>query len=197
MIGGFIPRPTKIVGGGPKRCHINLPEVYIRYLILLVFLLIPFNVIAENHLDENSTQTQIQAKQELSFKEEQDLLSKQLTAKAESLVGSRQGQCVVAIRDFLGVGKDEIKGAAKDTRINSQDPKVGSVIVFWGGGWNKWGHVGTVLFTTFDGYVVYYSPNARGTHKEIMAGKGRAIITKIKIGSKIIKGYRQVPISEI
>lgn len=124
-----------------------------------------------------------------------DALSKELTSKAESLVGTRQGQCVVAIRQFFGVGRSEVQGWATHTRVNSQVPEVGSVIVFWGTKQNKYGHVGGVLFTTHDGWVYYYSPNAKGTRWEIANGRGRAVISKVKINSKTIKGYRRVPLS--
>lgn len=143
-------------------------------------------------MNENSTQTQNAIIAKIQLQEQQEILSKNLTARAEELLGSRQGQCVVAIRNFLGVGKDEVSGWAKDTKVNSKTPEVGSVIVFWGTKKNKYGHVGGVLFTTWDDYVVYYSPNAKGTWKEIMAGRGRATISKVKINSKTIKGYRTV-----
>lgn len=161
----------------------------------MVFLLIPFQVIAEDHIDENANQTQIQAQQELSFKEEQDLLSKRLTAKAESLVGTKQGQCVVAVRNFLGVGRNEISGAAKTTKVNSKEWSVGAIIVFHG--MSKDGHVAIALFATADNWLYYWDSNADGymDKRGIWHGTEKAKIRKVKLTDKRISGYRKVPLT--
>lgn len=103
--------------------------------------------------------------------------SKTLTAKAENLVGTKQGQCVIAVRNFLKIGKLEVQGLAKNTTINSHDPEVGAVIVIM---LSKYGHVGVVL-SVDDEYVYYYDSNGDWTEY--------AAIRKIKITDKRIRGY--------
>lgn len=103
-------------------------------------------------------------------------ISIQLTQKAESLKGTKQGQCVIAVRNFLGVGRDQIHGYVQ-TKINSQYPQVGNIIVIIG----KYRHSGVVLFSTEDS-VIYYDSN--GSLNE------RAAIREIDIDSSAIKGYR-------
>lgn len=170
-------------------------ETYIK--LILTFLITAF-VVASVPIDTTASERVINYEQTQTVQVDPanavDNLSKQLTAKAEALAGTRQGQCVVSVRQFLGVGRSEVQGWATNTKINSKVPEVGSIIIFWGSRWNKYGHVGTVLFTTADGYVYYYSPNSVGTWKQIMNGQGRASIQKTKIGNRTIKGYRNVPL---
>lgn len=111
----------------------------------------------------------------------EEALSQDLTNRAEALIGKRGGQCVIFVRNFLGVGRDEIQGMAKNTKVNSQDPEVGSIIVIYA---SRYGHVGVVLFTTDDGYVVYADSNGSWTQ--------RVAIRKIKINDPKIKGYHKI-----
>lgn len=103
-------------------------------------------------------------------------LSIALTHKAESLVGTKQGQCVIAVRNFLGVDRSQIHGYVQ-VQINSTSPQVGNIIVLVG----KSRHSGVVLFTT-PTRVVYYDSNGSLNQK--------AAIREIDVTSKLIKGYR-------
>lgn len=117
--------------------------------------------------------------EQIAYENTQKQKSIELTEKAEKLKGSFQGQCVVAVRSFLGVGRDQIQGLAKNTKVNSTLAEVGSIIVIRSG-WT--GHVGVVLFTDQDGYVWYFDSNGNWTQ--------RASIRKIKLSDPRIKGYR-------
>lgn len=169
-------------------------ENYIKSLIIILSLALiamtfPGKVVAETNPEVAYENIKIPTIEELQIAAI-DALSKKLTAKAESLVGKKQGQCVVAVREFLGVGRSEVSGLAKDTKVNSYVPEVGSIIIFWGTARYPAGHVGTVLFTTADGEVYYYSPNSTGS-KAVAGGPAKISHTKIK--SRAIKGYRKVP----
>ena len=139
----------------------------------------------ENHKirqEEEQKQAEAKAAEELRVKK-LDQLSKILTAKAQKLIGTKQGQCVIAVRNFLGVGRDQISGYV-NVRINSQHPKVGNIIVIVG----RMRHGAVVLFTTAT-KVVYYDSNGQLT--------GRAAIREIKINDKRIKGYRDTGIFDL
>lgn len=112
-----------------------------------------------------------------TYAEEQDALSKALTIKAEKLIGKYGGQCVVYVRSFAGVGRDKVSGLAKNTKVNSQDPEVGAIVVLrmsWAG------HVGVVLFATMD--RVYYT-DSNGNWRQTIA------IRSLPLTDKRIKGY--------
>ncbi len=106
------------------------------------------------------------------------LYSDFLTAKAEKLVGRKEGQCVVAVRNFLGVGRDEVAGLAKNTKINSQTPALGAIIVLK---LSAPGHVGVVLDYD-DNTVIYYDSNGDWTQ--------RGAIRERPIIDPKIRGYR-------
>lgn len=102
----------------------------------------------------------------------------ELIAKAEKLKGTKQGQCVVAVRKFLGVGRDEIQGMAKYTKTNSESPEVGAIIKL---NMSRYGHVGVVLDDT-ENTVTYYDSNGQWTE--------RAAIRTIDINDPRILGYK-------
>ena len=79
---------------------------------------------------------------------------KELIQKAKSLEGTRQGQCVVAVRKFLGIGRDEIQGLAKNTETNSSTPELGAIIKIKAG---KTGHVGVVIGIEDDRIYIFES----------------------------------------
>lgn len=106
-----------------------------------------------------------------------DLYSKELTAKAEQLIGTRGGQCLPFARKFSGMGRDKGTGLAKNIKVNSKTPQVGAVIALR---MSKYGHVGVVLFTTEDS-VVYADSN--GQWRQIVA------IRKLPLKDKRIRGY--------
>lgn len=106
--------------------------------------------------------------------------SNQLVAYSQTLVGKRTGQCVMAVRNYFGVSKNDVQGKARSTKPNSKDPKVGSVIVL---NLSKVGHVGIVI--AVDGELVtYFDSNGNWTQRG-------AIRTIIKSDRRII-GYRVV-----
>jgi len=88
--------------------------------------------------------------------------SRQLTSYAQTLVGKRTGQCVLAIRQRFGVPASEVQGLAKNTRPNTKDAKVGSVIIFKN--LSKYGHVGIVLSES-DTHVTYFDSNGDWSFK--------------------------------
>lgn len=151
-----------------------------KYLIALVALgilalpiSIPEKVVAK---DDYLTYDQLKAYE--TQKAEQEW-SRQLVAYSKTLVGKRTGQCVLAIRHYFGISRNEVAGMAKYTRPNTQTPKVGSVIIFKG--MSKYGHVGIVIAT--DGELVtYFDSNGDFTQRG-------AIRTIIK-SDRRISGYR-------
>lgn len=128
------------------------------------------------------------------YEEAQQQKSVELTAKAESLVGTKQGQCVVAVRKFLGVGKDEVSGMAKSTKINSQTWEVGAIIVFRG--MSSAGHVAVSLFADSDNWLWYYDSNGSGRYiNGVWHGDEKAKIRKIKLDDWRISGYHIIGLS--
>jgi len=109
---------------------------------------------------------------------EQQYYSWRLTEKAKRLVGTKQGQCTVAVRNFLGLGSDQIKGLAKNNESNSDTPEVGAVIIT---NESKWGHVGVVLSFT-DTEVIIYESN-------VPLGSERAGIRTLQLNDDRIIGY--------
>lgn len=140
----------------------------------MLFLFSP-HTSAEEVQDPKALEVQSQAIEQLQKQIRLDNLSKELSAKAQSLVGKKTGQCTLAVRSFLGVGPDEIHGYVQTT-INSHDPYVGSIIVIVG----RSRHSGVVLFST-PTEVTYYDSN--GDWKETSK------IRTIKVTDKRIKGY--------
>lgn len=105
--------------------------------------------------------------------------SKQLTAYAQTLVGKRTGSCVLSLRNHFGVPRNEVQGAAKQTKINSSTGKVGAVIVFRN--LSKWGHVGLIIADEGDHWLYFHSN---------MSFTGRGRIDRIAKTDKKISGYR-------
>jgi hypothetical protein len=111
----------------------------------------------------------------------EDAYSKLLTTKAQTIVGTWGGQCVIGVRNFLGVGRDQVQGLAKNTQINSQEWEVGSVIVFRHMSWA--GHVAIALFADANNQLWYADTN--GNSRETWA------IRHIALNDPRISGYRQ------
>lgn len=108
-----------------------------------------------------------------------EFYSFQLTKKAEKLRGTHQGQCTTAVRNFLGLGADEIQGLAKNNEPNSENPEVGSVIIT---DESKYGHVGVVLYFT-DTTVTFYESN-------VPMGSEIAGIRTLQLNDPRIVGYK-------
>lgn len=132
----------------------------------------PINTVKANGLQEtyNPQQTAFDAEQQWSS---------QLVAHAQTLVGKRTGQCVTSLRTYFGIPRTEVQGFAKNTKINSSQPKVGSVIVFKKMSWA--GHVGLVIKTEGE-LVTYFDSN--GDWRQ------RGAIRTININDRKISGYR-------
>lgn len=109
----------------------------------------------------------------------EDQWSKDLVVYAQTLVGKRTGQCVLALRQRFGVPRNEVAGLAKHTKINSPTGKVGSVIVFKKMSWA--GHVGIILKDEGDGWR-YFDSNGDFTQ--------RGAIRWISKTDPRISGYR-------
>lgn len=119
----------------------------------------------------------IEAQRGVMYPDYEQAKSNQLIARAESLKGKRTGQCVIAVRSFLGISRSEIQGYARNTKINSHTPQVGAIIVLR---MSSAGHVGVVLQVTDQ--VMYYDSNGDN--------KLRSNVRIIKINDPRIKGYR-------
>lgn len=141
-------------------------------LVALVLLAVPIS--NSNAKDNELTQEQIQKQEELRKSEE-------LLAYAHTLVGKRTGQCVLALRQYFSVSKDEVSGMAKNTKINSQTGKVGAVVVFRN--MSRFGHVGYQI-----------TPVRQNGDFEIFHSNGdwtqRGEILTINIKDPRISGYR-------
>lgn len=154
-----------------------LKRIFLTLLALGVFAIpinIPEKAIAK---DDYLTYDQLKAYQEQ--KEEQEW-STQLTAYSSTLVGRRTGQCVLALRNYYGVRRSEVQGLAKNTKANTKEPKIGSVIILkmsWAG------HVGIVIKVDGD-LVTYFDSNGSWTQR----GAVRTIIKS----DRRIAGYRIV-----
>lgn len=150
---------------------------------------VPKTVIAEDQISpevQKLQQEEIQHQEELRLRqlEEEKIkaYSIELTSKAEALVGTRQGQCVLAARRFLFgndmLGRSQIHDYVQTT-INSHDPVVGSFIVIVG----RMRHTGVTLFST-PTEVYFYDSN--------FVKKNTAAIQHWDINDKRIKGYHVV-----
>lgn len=113
--------------------------------------------------------------QEYQYNEEQKELSDYLTSRANAYQGTYQGSCVIAVRQFLELGWDQIHGYARNTPINSQVPAIGEIIVL---NLSKFGHVG-VIISLDDGIITYYDSNGdwqqRGAIRTIRSDDARII----------------------
>lgn len=110
-----------------------------------------------------------------SEKQAENEWSNQLVAYSHTLVGKRTGQCVTSLRTYFGISRNEVQGLARSTKPNTQDPKVGSIIIL------KPNHVGIVI--KVDGNIItYFDSNGQWTQRG-------AIRTIIK-GDRRITGFR-------
>jgi hypothetical protein len=158
-------------GKSLKRIFVLLLAISIA--IALVVLAIPISTTTAD--DSYLTYDQLKAYEE---KRQDDEWSRQLVAHAQTLVGKRTGQCVVAIRQYFGVPKSEVQGMAKSTKPNTQTPRVGSIIILK---MSKVGHVGIVIKVDGD-LITYFDSNGQWTQRG-------AIRTIIK-NDRRISGYR-------
>lgn len=149
---------------------------FIIALLALVVLAIPIStpgkVVAK---DDYLTYDQLKAYEE--NRQEQEW-SNQLVAYSKTLVGKKTGQCVVAIRQYFGVPRDQVQGMAKSTKPNTQTAKVGSIIILK---MSKVGHVGIVI--KVDGELVTYF-DSNGDWRQ------RGAIRTIIKSDRRIAGYR-------
>jgi surface antigen len=65
-----------------------------------------------------------------------------LSDRAVAKVGQKGGQCVTFAREFAGMGRDLLKGRAKDNAINSTTPEIGAVMIT---NQSKYGHAQVVI----------------------------------------------------
>ena len=145
-------------------------------LLALIVLAIPISTksaIADDSYKTNDLQQAYKA-----YLEEREW-SIELTSYSETLIGKRTGQCVLAIRKYYSVPKNEVQGLAKNTKPNTQTPKVGSVIIFKNMSWA--GHVGIVI-DVYQDKVIYFDSN--GDWKQ------KGAIREINKNDKRITGYK-------
>jgi hypothetical protein len=105
--------------------------------------------------------------------------SSQLTAHAQKLVGKKTGHCVLALRNYFGVPRNEVQGMAKNTKTNSTTGKIGSVIIFKN--LSKYGHVGLIIDED-PAYWYYFHSN--------IDWRGTGRIDRIAKNDSHISGYR-------
>lgn len=63
------------------------------------------------------------------WERQQEALSIRLTDRATSQIGKKGGQCVVFVRNFGELGRDQVSGYARNTKTNSTEPEIGAVVV--------------------------------------------------------------------
>lgn len=161
-------------GTSLKRITVLLLAIFIA--LALFVLAIPISTTKTATAEDSYlTYDQLKAYEE---KRQEEQWSNQLVAYASTLVGKRTGQCVVAIRQYFGVPKNEVQGMAKYTKPNTQTPKVGSIIILK---MSRYGHVGIVIKVDGD-LVTYFDSNGQWTQRG-------AIRTIIK-SDRRIAGYR-------
>lgn len=107
-------------------------------------------------------------------------LSKSLTAKAESLVGKRIGQCVMALRQHFGIPYSEIRGYAGSNKPNSKTGEVGAVVIFKL--MSQYGHVAIIIGDKGDQWEIFHSNmDWTGTGQIDLISKTDSKITGYKI----------------
>lgn len=149
--------------------------------IMLAVVAVPKDLKA---LDTYLTYDELKAYEE---KKQEEQWSTALVAYSKTLVGKRTGQCVLTLRNYFGVPRSEVQGAAKSTKINSQTGKVGHVIVFRN--MSKWGHVGIQITPVrANGDFEYFAGNENG---------GRAVIKTINVKDRRISGFRIINYTNI
>lgn len=153
-------------------------------IVAILFLGIP-TVLAQENIDPDyyvKIEAEYKAEQLRLEKEAEELriklLSEELTARAQKLVGVWQGQCVIGVRKFLGVGRNVVQGRAITTKTDTTTWTVGAIIVLR---LSSAGHVGVTLYS--DGvHGWYYDTNGDWTE--------RGAIRKIRLDSPLIVGYK-------
>lgn len=151
---------------------------YILSFVALITLALPISVKADDSNKTYDLQQTYNTQQQAKYDELQ--WSYQLVAYAKTLEGKRTGQCVLTLRNYFGVPREEVHGLAKNTKINSSIGKVGAIIVFKQMSWA--GHV-AIQITPVDenGNFQYFAGNEN---------RGRAVIKTININDRRISGYR-------
>ena len=82
--------------------------------------------------------------------------------RAEKLNGTWQGQCVMAVRKFLNIGRESgVAGMAKNTPINSNQPEAGAIVKL---DQSKYGHLAVVLKVA-DNQIYIYESNYNWTER--------------------------------
>ena len=147
--------------------------------ILAIPISIPESVVAQDYLTYDELKAYEQQKQEYERKQAEQEWSRQLVAYSQTLVGKRTGQCVLAIRNYFGISRNEVAGMAKYTKANTQRPQVGSVIIFKN--LSKYGHVGIVIAVNGN-QITYFDSNGDWRQR----GAIRTIISS----DRRISGYR-------
>lgn len=107
-----------------------------------------------------------------------DERSQALIARATELVGQKGGQCVVFARQFSGVGRDKVQGLAKNTKTNSTQPELGSIIKL---NMSRPGHVAVVIAITAES-VTFVESN-------VPMGSERVGIRTLQTSDSRILGY--------
>ena len=109
-------------------------------------------------------------------------LSERLTAKANSLVGKRIGQCVMALRQHFGIPYSEIRGYAGSNKPNSKTGQIGAVVIFKS--MSQYGHVAIIIGDKGNQWEIFHSNmDWQGTGRIDLISKADPKIT----GYKIIK----------
>lgn len=145
-------------------------------LIALVVLAFPISTKAEDSYKTYDLQQTYNTQQQAKYDELQ--WSYQLVAYAKTLEGKRTGQCVLTLRNYFGIPRSEVQGLAKSVIPNTQNAKIGSVIIL---NMSKYGHVGIVIALEADN-IVYFDGNGNWTQ--------RGAIRRINKNDKRIRGYR-------
>lgn len=103
-----------------------------------------------------------------------------LISQANALRRTTQGQCVSAIRNFLGVGRDQVSGIAKNLIINSEIPQIGAIIKL---DMSRNGHIGVIIDINKE-VITYYDSNGNLNEK--------ADVRIIKVDDIRVLGYKIV-----
>lgn len=147
-------------------------------LVALIALALPISAKADDSYKTYDLQATYNTQQAAKLQEIE--WSNQLVSYARTLEGKRLGQCVLTLRNYFGVPREEVHGLAKNTKINSSIGKVGAIVVFKRMSWA--GHV-AIQITPVDenGNFQYFAGNEN---------RGRAVIKTININDRRISGYR-------
>jgi len=142
--------------------------------LLVFWLTVPTVLLASEYYpdpDENTLHP-------TTYEEQQEALSQTLRDRATAQTEKWYGACVIGVRQFLGVGRDEVSGMAKNLQVNSERPAVGAIIKL---NMSWYGHVGAVIDYNIE-KIVYYDTNGDWT--------GHGAIREIGINDKRILGFK-------